>query len=186
MAAEAEHKVTLVSADDVPFDTTVDVVSLSAVIREVIKEGALDGPMTVPNVRSTALKMVLSYCEYHLKTPPPTLSKPLPPKPLEELVDEFDAKLVDLEAPALNELFAAGSYLDIQSLVDLCAAKMAVMIRGKTVEEVRKILNIVNDYTPEEEAKIRAENAWCEPTVAQSKSMADPDRGEDSDDGESS
>ena len=36
------------------------------------------------------------------------------------------------------------------------------MIKGKTPEEIRKQFNIVNDFTPEEEAQVREENKWCE------------------------
>jgi S-phase kinase-associated protein 1 len=36
------------------------------------------------------------------------------------------------------------------------------MIRGKSPEEIRKTFNIVNDFTPEEEAAIRRENEWAE------------------------
>jgi S-phase kinase-associated protein 1 len=36
------------------------------------------------------------------------------------------------------------------------------MIKGKSVEEIRKTFNIVNDFTPEEEEQIRKENEWCE------------------------
>jgi hypothetical protein len=32
------------------------------------------------------------------------------------------------------------------------------MIKGKSVEEIRKTFNIVNDFTPEEEEQIRKEN----------------------------
>ena len=32
------------------------------------------------------------------------------------------------------------------------------MIKGKTPEEIRKLFNIVNDFTPEEEAQIKKEN----------------------------
>ncbi|CAN0904330.1 SKP1-like protein 14 [Linum grandiflorum] len=35
------------------------------------------------------------------------------------------------------------------------------MISEKTTEEMRKILNIKNDFTPEEEANIRIENRWA-------------------------
>ena len=31
-----------------------------------------------------------------------------------------------------------------------------------TPEEIRKTFNIVNDFTPEEEAQVREENKWCE------------------------
>lgn len=36
------------------------------------------------------------------------------------------------------------------------------MIKGKTPEEIRRQFNIVNDFTPEEEAQIRGENRWAE------------------------
>lgn len=35
-------------------------------------------------------------------------------------------------------------------------------VQGKTAEEIRKTFNIVNDFTPEEEAQVREENKWCE------------------------
>jgi len=39
---------------------------------------------------------------------------------------------------------------------------VANMIKGKTPEEIRKLFNIVNDFTPEEEAQIKKENEWAE------------------------
>ena len=56
----------------------------------------------------------------------------------------------------------AANYMDIKSLLDLTCAKVASMIKGKTPEDIRKTFNIVNDFTPEEEAKVREENKWCE------------------------
>ncbi|CAN0843237.1 SKP1-like protein 3 [Linum grandiflorum] len=35
------------------------------------------------------------------------------------------------------------------------------MISGKTTKEMRKISNIKNDFTPEEEANIRNGNRWA-------------------------
>ena len=52
--------------------------------------------------------------------------------------------------------------MDIKSLLDLTCAKVAALIKGKTPEEIRKTFNIVNDFTPEEEAQVREENKWCE------------------------
>ena len=47
-------------------------------------------------------------------------------------------------------------------MLDLCCAKVATMIKGKTPEEMRALFGIVNDFTPEEEEKIREENKWVE------------------------
>ena len=46
------------------------------------------------------------------------------------------------------------SQLKCQPLVDLCCAKVASMIKGKTPEEIRRTFNIVNYFTPEEEAQV--------------------------------
>jgi len=37
----------------------------------------------------------------------------------------------------------------------------ADMIKGKTPDEIRKIFNIKNDFTPEEEEEIRRDNQWA-------------------------
>lgn len=49
----------------------------------------------------------------------------------------------------------------VEDLLDSCCQKIASMIRGKSVEEIRKLFNIENDFTPEEEAEIREENSWA-------------------------
>ena len=36
------------------------------------------------------------------------------------------------------------------------------MIQGRTPGEIRKQFNIAYDFTPEEEAQVREENAWIE------------------------
>lgn len=38
---------------------------------------------------------------------------------------------------------------------------VADMVRFKSTEEIRKLFNIRNDFTPEEEAKVLEENAWA-------------------------
>jgi len=45
-------------------------------------------------------------------------------------------------------MILAANYMDIKSLLDLCCAKVASMIKGKTTEEIRKTFNIKNDFTP--------------------------------------
>jgi S-phase kinase-associated protein 1 len=69
------------------------------------------------------------------------------------MVSEFDSKFIDIDdLEGIFDLIMAANYLDIKSLLDLSCAKIATLIRGKTPEEIRKTFNIVNDFTPEEEA----------------------------------
>jgi S-phase kinase-associated protein 1 len=55
----------------------------------------------------------------------------------------------------------AADYLEINGLLDLTCQAVADMIKGKTPEEIRETFDIENDFTPEEEAKVRRENQWA-------------------------
>ena len=68
----------------------------------------------------------------------------------------------DMEQNYLFELILAANYLDIQPLLDLTCATMAIRIKGKTPEEIRQIFNIANDFTPEDDAAFHDENNWYE------------------------
>jgi S-phase kinase-associated protein 1 len=116
----------------------------------------------LPNVKSEVLGKVIEFCKHHVDAPMPEIEKPLKSSKMEDVVPDWDAKFVDIEQELLFELILAANYMDIKSLLDLTCAKVASMIKGKTPEEIRKTFNIVNDFTPEEEAKVREENKWCE------------------------
>ena len=79
-----------------------------------------------------------------------------------EVVQIWYANFANVEQEVLFELILAANYMDIKPLLDLTCATVASMIKGKTPEEIRKTFNIVNDFTPEEEAQVREENKWCE------------------------
>jgi S-phase kinase-associated protein 1 len=79
-----------------------------------------------------------------------------------EHVQEWYANFVDIDQEKLFELILAANFMDIKPLLDLTCAAVASLIKGKTPEEIRKTFNIVNDFTPEEEAAVREENKWCE------------------------
>jgi len=90
------------------------------------------------------------------------IEKPLKSANMSEVVQEYYSEFTTVEQEVLFELILAANYMDIKPLLDLTCATVASMIKGKQPEEIRKIFNIVNDFTPEEEAQVREDNKWCE------------------------
>lgn len=168
-------KVTLTSTEGESFEVSGKVAIMSELVKTMIvtddgddedgSEGsseAEDHEIPLPNVKSEVLGKVIEFCKYHVDRPMREIEKPLKSAKMEQVVDDWDAKFVDIEQELLFELILAANYMDIKSLLDLTCAKVASMIKGKSPEEIRQTFNIVNDFTPEEEAKVREENKWCE------------------------
>ena len=76
---------------------------------------------------------------------------------------EFDGRfLAGLEQMLLFNLILAANFLNIKGLMDLTLQSVAEQIKGKSPEELRAHFRITNDFTPEQEAEVRRENAWNE------------------------
>ena len=155
--------VKLKSSEGTVFEVEKDVASISALVANMIEDSSLDEEIPLPNVKTVILSKIIDYCKHHATNPPEDIQKPLKSQDLRECgVSEWDVEYVNLEQEVLFELILAANYMDIKPLLDLTCATVASMIKGKTPEEIRKTFNIVNDFTPEEEAQVREENKWCE------------------------
>ncbi|KAI1137227.1 E3 ubiquitin ligase SCF complex, Skp subunit [Hypoxylon sp. FL0543] len=60
-------------------------------------------------------------------------------------------------------LITTANFLDIQLLIEQTATFIAGKIKGMSTEQMREYFNIENDFTPEEEERIRRENEWAMP-----------------------
>ena len=116
----------------------------------------------VPNVGTEVMEKVILFMKKHKDEKMKPIEKPLRSEKMEEVVDEWDAKYIDVKQDLLFEIILAANYLDIKDLLDLSCAKVASLIKGKTPAEIRKTFNITEDFTPEEEAKVRKDNPWLE------------------------
>jgi S-phase kinase-associated protein 1 len=175
MAAEQKHPEKVMSLDDDNSDKVLKLKSAEGEIyqvplkicqmSELIKTMAMDDTaedIPLLNVKSAVLKKVVEYMRYHAENPPKDIEKPLKSPNMAEVVSQWDADFVDVDQELLFELILAANYMDIKPLLDLTCAKVASMIKGKNPEQIRKTFNIVNDFTPEEEAAVIAENKWAE------------------------
>mmetsp|Transcript_3145 Transcript_3145/g.6302 ORF Transcript_3145/g.6302 Transcript_3145/m.6302 type:complete len:161 (+) Transcript_3145:523-1005(+) len=155
----------LVSQEGDNFQVDVNVAKMSELVKTMIPEDEDDSEaqeIPLPNVKSQILGKVLEFCKHYATEPMNEIEKPLKSANMGEVVQDWYATYVDVEQEVLFELILAANYMDIKPLLDLTCATVASMIKGKTPEEIRKTFNIVNDFTPEEEAQVREENKWCE------------------------
>ena len=132
--------------------------------------GAKEMTIPLPNVKSSILRKVIEFCEHYcvVNQAMPEIAKPLKSEDLAQCdIPEYYVNFVNFgesteEQETLFNLILAANYLDIKPLLDLTCAKVASMIKGKTPQEIRATFNIADDFTPEEEAKVRADNPWLE------------------------
>ncbi|OBA20103.1 E3 ubiquitin ligase SCF complex, Skp subunit [Metschnikowia bicuspidata var. bicuspidata NRRL YB-4993] len=163
-------KIVIISSDEERFPVDIEAANKSVLIKNMIAdlkpdldEGDGDDEdfeIPTPNVRANVLSKVLEWCEHHKNTVFPDdddedARKSAP-------VHSWDRNFLKVDQEMLYEIILAANYLNIRPLLDAGCKIIAEMIKHKSPEELRKTFNIVNDFSPEEEAAIRKENEWAE------------------------
>lgn len=114
------------------------------------------------------MEKIIEWGKYHLANPkaPPTAeekkTKPFRDDKVVIEIDPWDKNFMGTNVEEIVKIMTASNYLEIENLTLLCAKTLALMIKGKTPQQIRDMFGIVNDFSPEEEEQIRRENAWCE------------------------
>ena len=142
---------------------STEVANMSVTIKNMLEDfgGATDTAIPLHNVSAKILQKVVEYCQHHVANPTAPKSDDKKDDKKDEIAP-WDKDFCNVDQATLFELILAANYLDIKPLLDLTCKTVANMIKGKTPEEIRKTFNIKNDFTPEEEEKVRKENEWCE------------------------
>ena len=162
MELENDTKVILISSDGEKIETSAKAAMRSTLIKDSIQDCRDDIiEFTANNVKGNILKKIVEYLEHYKDTEPKEIERPLPSQNFKECVDEFDFNFTEIDLDMLFEIILASNYLDIKPLLELASAKVASILKGKTIEEIRRTFNITNEFTPEEEQQIIEENKWC-------------------------
>lgn len=163
--------VKLQTSDNEIFEVDREVAFLCKTVKNFCEDVDMDDNTVVPlpNVTGSVMKKVLEFCEYHKEEYKgidfDEMAEKAPNKVIDmnnKAITEWDANFIKVDQPFLFEIILAANYLHIQPLLDLSCKTVANMIKGKSPQEIRETFNIPNDFTPEEEEKVRKENAWTE------------------------
>ncbi|CAI2383513.1 unnamed protein product [Moneuplotes crassus] len=157
--------VKLISQEGEIIEVDQETVMLSVLIKSMIDDSGTEEDIPLPNVSKSILEKVLEFCKHIKEHPLQEIEKPLKSANLRDIIPEWYDDFVDVEQETLFEVILAANYLDIKPLLELACAKVATMVKGKSVLDVRKTFNIENDLTPEEEAQILEENKWAEEAI---------------------
>ena len=152
----------LTASDGTEFEVDRAVANMSTTVKNLLDDmdGVENTPIPLPNASSKILPKVIDYCKYHLEHDV-TMTTSTEEKQTNDIIP-WDQEFCKVDQETLFGLIMAANYLDIKALLDLTCKTFANMIHGKTPEEIRKLFNIENDFTPEEEEQARKENEWCE------------------------
>ena len=161
--AEGSAMVRLTSSEGDVFEVSRAGAEMSKLVKDMIEDELTEEECPLPNVNTAALQKVVEYMNHYEGKEVAEIQKPLKSANLIECgINEYDANFIDIPQEELFTLILAANYLDVKPLLELACAKTASMIKGKNTEEIRKQFNIVNDFTPEEEAQVREENRWVQ------------------------
>ncbi|CAA3022552.1 SKP1 1A [Olea europaea subsp. europaea] len=153
-----EKKVFLLkSLDGVIFEVEESVAVQLEVIRELIEGDCARPFISLYNVTSEILALVIEYCKHHAETCSGGTSATI----ADEDLKTFDNEFMNVDENILLELCSAADYLDIKSLFELTCRTLASLIKDRTIIEVRKMFNVENDFSVVEEKAVRKEFAWA-------------------------
>lgn len=144
--------VSVKTGDNADFQVPLELAVASKTIANMLEDmapGVLTGDdlpdevVPLPNVTSRDMELIVAY--WTQRAP-------------DRSVGDFAATLTLTEMWALME---AADYLNITGLFTGLTAYAATLLKDKTPEQMRDVLCVTNDFTPDEEAQIKKECGWA-------------------------
>ena len=116
-------------------------------------------PIPIHNVNYRDLCKVVEYCKYHMNDKETNKDeKKEKEEDKEKEISPWDRKFCEMPQNELFSLINAVNFLNVKPLLNITCKTVANMTKGKSVEQLRTLFNIKNDFTKEEEDKIKKDN----------------------------
>ena len=150
------------SRDDVVTVVSRKATVLSKHLKEMLNDHAGE-ELLVHEMTSVMFGKIVEYLEHYRGCSEfSRIMRPLPSADLGKAgCNAFDVDFVKgLSKEEAKDLMLAGNYLDIPSLVELAAARIASIIKGTSLKDLMNDAGIT-EFTPEWREAVRKANPWC-------------------------
>ena len=108
-------------------------------------------------------ELIKEYLTHFNGETPKEIEKPISSNEMKNLTDEWSSTFIDkISLEDLTNLTVSANYMGINSLLDLCCAKVATLCKDKNEDEIFKLFKITETFSEEEKNKIKNENKWIE------------------------
>jgi S-phase kinase-associated protein 1 len=139
---------------------------MSILIKNNLADFSIDQAIPLDEVNEETCELIVQYLSHYDGKAPEEIEKPLKSNDMKQLTDAWAADYVDkLELNKLIDLTTAANFMEIQSLLDICTAKIATLVKDKTEEEIFKTFGVEDNFTEEERMKVKEENKWLEDNI---------------------
>merc|ERR1712038_564443 len=136
--------ITLLSCDEEAqkFEITKNQAKLCNLIQNILDGDASAKEIEIKKVTGDILALIVDYLKHHNGKEPAEIPKPIRSVKMEKIVEDvWDAEFINKQTKkTIFQIILGANYMDIKSLLHLGCAKIATLIKGKSPEEIKKIL----------------------------------------------
>ena len=158
-----EDSIKLVTKEGKEIEITKKDAELSELLKSAINDNPKESSFPLNELDEKSGEKIKEYLSHFNGVAPPEIEKPITSNEMKNLTDEWSTNYIDkISMEELVNLTVAANYMGINSLLDLCCAKVASLCKDKSEEEIFKTFNINETFTDEEKNKIKEENKWIE------------------------
>jgi len=138
-------------ADADKFTISKKAAFMAVLVKEMFEgdQAETDILLNSERVDAPTLELIAEYLQHHNGKEQAEIAKPIRDTNMEKIVqDPFDAEFINKQTKkVVFKIILGANYLDCKSLLHLGCAKIATLIKGKSPEEIKKILGTDDKVT---------------------------------------
>ena len=166
MESGKENEVTeikIITKEGKEFTLSKKSCELSELLKSAINDYPKESSFPLNDLDEKNAELIKEFLSHFNGEAPKEIEKPIQSNEMKNLTDEWSSTFIDkIPLEDLTNLTVVANYMGINSLLDLCCAKVASLCKDKSEDEILKTFKITEKFSEEEKNKIKSENKWIE------------------------